>query len=428
MDTAELLSSFNGHVDQYAQHREYVRRAKAMGGRFSSSVIEKVILDHEVRASGVADSILPLVPGIEGRISDIDAERASIEGGKADSDVRMEELTLRQAIGEIDEGEFNELSAELRATLDDANGRLEVLDAERADLAQALARWTELAAEGEQPDGTRAAAAPAPAPEPAPAPAPVAAPAPVVEEDVFIEEDVADDEDDGDELANADTGIGFDVEVDVGVDSDDEASADDEGEDVMVGSDDGQYASTEPIKEDMSSLYNNEAGAEDEGGETIEAGDEGVDFGFDVGEDEGDVELNLDGGAGMGDDTGDEIGIDLDVGIDDGPKDEPEADSGDEERRAILLYSEGSPEEQIYPFPGDVLRIGRGRDNDIQIKNDSKVSRFHCQLFRRGGNFYIEDNKSSNGTLVNGELITERRLFGGEEVIIGETFFRFRIM
>jgi pSer/pThr/pTyr-binding forkhead associated (FHA) protein len=56
------------------------------------------------------------------------------------------------------------------------------------------------------------------------------------------------------------------------------------------------------------------------------------------------------------------------------------------------------------------------------------VSRFHCKLFRRSGNFYIEDNKSSNGTLVNGELITERRLFGGEEVIIGETFFRFRIM
>jgi hypothetical protein len=100
----------------------------------------------------------------------------------------------------------------------------------------------------------------------------------------------------------------------------------------------------------------------------------------------------------------------------------------DEPRRALLLYQEGTAEEQIYPFTGDVLTIGRGRDNDIQIKNDSKVSRFHCKLFRRSANFYIEDNKSSNGTLVNGELITERRLFGGEEVIIGETFFRFRIM
>ena len=93
-----------------------------------------------------------------------------------------------------------------------------------------------------------------------------------------------------------------------------------------------------------------------------------------------------------------------------------------------MIYQEGTAEEQIYPFTNDVLTIGRGRDNDIQIKNDSKVSRYHCKVYRRGDHFYIEDNKSSNGSLVNGELITERRLFGGEEVIIGETFFRFRIM
>ena len=96
--------------------------------------------------------------------------------------------------------------------------------------------------------------------------------------------------------------------------------------------------------------------------------------------------------------------------------------------RALLLYQEGTAEEQVYPFTGDVLTIGRGRDNDIQIKHDSKVSRFHCKMIRRSARFYIEDNSSSVGTLVNGELITERRLFGGEEIIIGETFFRFRIM
>ena len=56
------------------------------------------------------------------------------------------------------------------------------------------------------------------------------------------------------------------------------------------------------------------------------------------------------------------------------------------------------------------------------------MSRYHCKLFRRGNNFYVEDIKSSNGTLVNGELITDRRLFGGEEIVVGETYFRFRIM
>jgi hypothetical protein len=121
---------------------------------------------------------------------------------------------------------------------------------------------------------------------------------------------------------------------------------------------------------------------------------------------------------------GDDEEVDLGAGSDAAPPEE----KSDRPRRAVLLYQEGTPEEQIYPFSADVLSIGRGRDNDVQVKNDSKVSRYHCKLYRRGPNFYIEDNKSANGTLVNGELITERRLFGGEEVIIGETFFRFRIL
>lgn len=129
------------------------------------------------------------------------------------------------------------------------------------------------------------------------------------------------------------------------------------------------------------------------------------------------------GGDGFEVDDLDLLGEDEDIQLDEGA-----GEKEDKPRRAVLLYQEGTAEEQIYPFTGEVMSLGRGRDNDVQVKNDSKVSRYHCKLYRRGPNFYIEDNKSANGTLVNGELITERRLFGGEEVIIGETFFRFRIL
>jgi hypothetical protein len=345
------------------------------------------------------------VPEIEGRINAIDEEKSSIETGKAESDAKMEELTLRQAIGELTDDEVESLGAELRGTLDEANGRLDGLNGERDEFATALARWVELAAEGNQNDGTTAA-------EPEPEPEPEFEPEP--EPEIVVEEEVVVDDGAGDFI--------------------DDIVVDDEP---AGGPTSGQHASTTSYKEDLSAVF--EDGTEgvepiesDEGADdAIEAGD---DYGIEAGEDDGEVELNLDGGAAAGEDTGDEIGIDLDVGIGGGGdeeaavEEEEEAGGSDEDRRAILLYSEGSPEEQIYPFPGDVLSIGRGRDNDIQIKNDSKVSRFHCRLFRRGGKFYIEDNKSSNGTLVNGELITERLLFGGEEVIIGETFFRFRIM
>jgi hypothetical protein len=77
--------------------------------------------------------------------------------------------------------------------------------------------------------------------------------------------------------------------------------------------------------------------------------------------------------------------------------------------------------EQTYLFGGEVMSMGRGRNNDIQIKNDGKISRYHCRIFRRGDEFIIEDNKSSNGTLVDSKLVTRQRLDGGEQIQIGET-------
>ncbi len=390
MDITESLSSFNSHVDSYAQHREYIRRALAQAERFSAGIIEKVVLDHSVKASQVADEILPLVPTLEGRIGEIESAKADINARKANSDEEMEELTLRQAIGEMTDDEFEEQTRELRAKLDEANGELEELDSELGDLQTAIDRWVELAAEAEQPDGRSAA----------PAAAPAEADEPVVEEE-------------------------------------------EEAHDEPVVLDEppatpGQHATKTTITEDLSDVFQDEPAAPvieaEDDNEAIEAGDADIDFAVEMDDGDGDdagVEIDLGGDAGDEDELGDEIGIDLDAALDsaveEAAEEEDEAEA-DDARRALLLYQEGTPDEQIYPFASDKLTIGRGRDNDIQIKNDSKVSRFHCRLFKRAGNFYIEDNKSSNGTLVNGELITERRLFGGEEIIIGETFFRFRIM
>jgi len=370
MEQEELLNTFNTHLDEYARHREYIRRARAQAGKFSSGVVEKVILDHEIKSSATADEILPLVPELEAGVAGIDGERAEIEGEKSTADEQMEELQLRQAIGELTDDEFDEASKELRETLESANSRLAELQADRDKLSTSLDRWAELAGEAGQDTGM--SSAPPDQPE-----------APAGDAEIS--------------LAPVDP-----TEV--------------EG--------DGAYLSGTPMQEDLSPVFDQGVADASDDGEAIETADADVDFGFEEEEEE-------DAGEVVGDlgvseqpvEVGDEIGIDLD-GVAGG--EEGEAEEGF--RRALLLYQEGTAEEQIYPFSGEVLTIGRGRDNDIQIKNDSKVSRFHCRLFRRSNTFYVEDNKSSNGTLVNGELITERRLFGGEEIIIGETFFRFRIM
>ena len=393
----ELLKTFNDLVDQYQRHRDYIDKAKAQAEKFSKAVIEKVILDHEVKSSTVADRILPHVPTILEGIGAIDAEKNRINLDKAGSDEKMEELNLRLAIGEMEQDAFDEESRELRETLDSAAGRIETLDLERSSLQGAIDRWVALAISAGQADGVPA-------------------------EDVTIA---------GSDLSEDLFETAAPAQVPVVEDSPrvEVASVSGMREDVSAVFEDSPAATAVAAQDEESMI---------EAADAEPSGDEpsaDVDFGFDddgddfLADNEGaEVQLDLVEEAPAHKDSDDEIGVDL--GSDDALGDNAPAggEEGEEQRRALLLYQEGTAEEQIYPFTGEVLTIGRGRDNDIQIKNDSKVSRFHCRLFRRGGNFYIEDNKSSNGTLVNGELITERRLFGGEEVIIGETFFRFRIM
>jgi hypothetical protein len=92
---------------------------------------------------------------------------------------------------------------------------------------------------------------------------------------------------------------------------------------------------------------------------------------------------------------------------------------------AIILY-EGTPEEHRLPLT-EALTLGRGRHNDVQLRGDAKISRSHLRVYRQDDAWWVDDDEDcANGTLVNGELIEgPRRLFGGEEIIVGETFLRF---
>lgn len=170
------------------------------------------------------------------------------------------------------------------------------------------------------------------------------------------------------------------------VDDDDDAFAD-------VGRGSGVHAERVSVRDDVSVVFETA-----EESSTFEAADE-------------------DAGLAFGDD---ELG---DLADDFQPDAGAPAVTGD----AVVIQNEGARDEIIFRFAGDVISLGRGRDNTVQVKNDSKVSRYHCKVFRRDGAYYIEDNKSANGTLVDGELITEKRLLGGEELVVGETFFRFRL-
>lgn len=74
-----------------------------------------------------------------------------------------------------------------------------------------------------------------------------------------------------------------------------------------------------------------------------------------------------------------------------------------------------------YPLDSEVIRIGRGPDNDVVLPSQS-VSRNHLRIERRGGSLHAVDEGSTNGTFLNYSTrpIREEMLRSGDELRIGD--------
>lgn len=68
-----------------------------------------------------------------------------------------------------------------------------------------------------------------------------------------------------------------------------------------------------------------------------------------------------------------------------------------------------------YELSGDSCVIGSGAQADIVIADNPTVSRKHARIFVNGGDYYIEDLGSTNGTCVNGEMLREREPYKLED-------------
>ena len=85
----------------------------------------------------------------------------------------------------------------------------------------------------------------------------------------------------------------------------------------------------------------------------------------------------------------------------------------------LLLIENGKLKEEI-AILGDSLRIGRDQQSQVWL-NDATVSRYHAEIFRRGDSFFLEDKKSTNGTRLNGRLVTEKMVLENmDKVAIGK--------
>ncbi|HYO63758.1 MAG TPA: sigma 54-interacting transcriptional regulator [Pyrinomonadaceae bacterium] len=80
----------------------------------------------------------------------------------------------------------------------------------------------------------------------------------------------------------------------------------------------------------------------------------------------------------------------------------------------------------VYQFDGGELTVGRDASNHVSV-TDGSLSRRHCRLERRGGQFLILDLESSNGTFVNGLPVKEQTLEHGDHITAGGSRFVFML-
>jgi uncharacterized RDD family membrane protein YckC len=72
-----------------------------------------------------------------------------------------------------------------------------------------------------------------------------------------------------------------------------------------------------------------------------------------------------------------------------------------------------------------ILTIGRDPSNDLVLP-DAMVSRRHAVIEHRGSQFFLRDSSSANGSVVNGDRVSERGLRDGDLVAIGSMRLLFR--
>src|SRR3712207_2834649 len=86
---------------------------------------------------------------------------------------------------------------------------------------------------------------------------------------------------------------------------------------------------------------------------------------------------------------------------------------------ALVIRSGGGRVGQSFPLQGERMTIGRSPDNDVFL-DDVTVSRNHAVLVQRGGEWYLDDSGSLNGTYVNRKRIDSHRLEDGDELQVGK--------
>jgi predicted component of type VI protein secretion system len=97
--------------------------------------------------------------------------------------------------------------------------------------------------------------------------------------------------------------------------------------------------------------------------------------------------------------------------------------------QTIPVMAEVHVQEATHPIATRWMRIGRELDNDIVVRADGFVSRYHAWITFEREHFWIEDLGSTNGTMLNGQALERRELLAsGDKIKIGESEMTFVLL
>jgi pSer/pThr/pTyr-binding forkhead associated (FHA) protein len=92
----------------------------------------------------------------------------------------------------------------------------------------------------------------------------------------------------------------------------------------------------------------------------------------------------------------------------------------------MLVAQAGPASGQEFSLEGDELAIGRASENPVSIP-DTSVSRKHALVRKTETGWAVSDLGSGNGTLLNGEAVSdETELVDGDVITLGDTELRFQ--